>query len=171
MDAVTPLPPAPPAVAPPRRAVPRDAVVLLALGVALLGAALLPDRVRGPAPLLLAVFAGLAGLTWAEELVRSWAVGDGWVAARGWTGWRRLGVDDVRSVSLADADPFGETLLFTGRRLRTVAVPLRPARADEGFRSAVARLVDGCSSRGTVDPAVRAVLARHPMATAGRPPT
>jgi hypothetical protein len=160
-----------PALAPARRFDRRrDLLVPSLAGAAIVVAIVAPDFLRGPAPVLLAVFTFLVAMAWAEELVRSWQVGDDWIAVRRWTGWRRLTVDEIRSVDLADADPFADTVVFSGARLRTVPVPLRSDRADPSFGAAVARLVEACDRRGAVPPEVAASVARAVL-VADRPAT
>ena len=150
----------PGAVLPPRPFdVRRDGAVLAGLvssGV-LLGAGA-AAQVRGPALVLAGVFAIVAGLAWAQELLRCWAVADDWIGVRRWLRWTRLRVDDIDAVHLDPEDPFGDTLVFSGRRFRSIPVPLDRGRTDPRFGHHLHTLVERCRRRGAVQPEAAAVL-------------
>lgn len=114
--------------------------------------------VRGPALVLLAVFALAAGLAWAQELLRCWAVADDWIAVRRWLRWTQLNVDDIKAVHLDDRDPFRNTLVFSGRWFRAIPVPLDRGRSDPRFGGHLHTLLERCRCQGAVEPEAAAAL-------------
>lgn len=132
-----------------RRDVPVAAGLAAVLALAAVGVgASLPV----PAVVLLCVYATVAAAAWSQDLVRRWAVGDDWIAVRRSIRWTHLGVDDIRAVELDDRDPFGETLVFRGRGLRAVPVPLDRGRSEPAFGQQLDQLLDQCQRRGTMPP-------------------
>ena len=112
------------------------ATTIVAL-VAVLGSAEPTRRLA----ITIGVLGALLGLAAIRCCTQAWAVTDDRIATRGWLGWRTLELESIQRAQLDENDPFTDTIVLSGPRLRTISVPLERAARSHEFIDRLERAV------------------------------